>query len=32
MGLAAQERVRDQFLSVRSLLQYLDLLARLLAR
>src|SRR5215210_1207919 len=31
MGEAAQERVRDQFLGARSLLDYLDLVSRLLA-
>lgn len=32
LGQEAQERVRDEFLSVRSLMQYLDLLERLLTR
>ena len=31
MGEAAQQRVRDQFLGARSLLDYLDLVSRLLA-
>jgi trehalose synthase len=32
MGRAAQERVRDEFLAVRSLLQYLALIQRLLGK
>ena len=31
MGEAAQQRVRNQFLGARSLLDYLDLVSRLLA-
>jgi trehalose synthase len=31
MGKAAQERVRDEFLAVRSLMQYLDLIEKLIA-
>jgi hypothetical protein len=30
VGRAAQERVRDEFLAVRSLMQYLDLIERLI--
>ena len=31
MGKAAQERVRDDFLAVRSLMQYLDLIEKLIS-
>ena len=31
MGEAAMERVRDDFLAVRSLMQYLDLIEKLIA-